>query len=248
MKIISWRRKKMSIFATRKTKLYLPRMEQQIENKNIETEEITSKFEHFFEKNQKTIIIAIIAILVVVLAIFGLGKMKENRNAKANDALYAAEQYFAQGNYEVALNGNNDHAGFIEVANRYGSTKAGQRAKYDAGVCCLNLGQYEEAIKYLKSYKGKDAITKVEAVICQGDAELEMGNNKEAIAMYEKAAKMADNFVTTPAALSKAGYAYMMAGNYQKAVECFKQIKTKYPESSEYATIDKAIETAERLQ
>ncbi|MBQ2508216.1 MAG: tetratricopeptide repeat protein [Bacteroidales bacterium] len=207
--------------------------------------EVMSKTEQFFEKNLKTIIIAIIAILVVVFAIFGIHRMQVNRNSKANEAAFAAEQYFAQGDYNTALNGNDRHDGLLQIIDRYGNTKVGQRAKYEAGICYLNLGQFEDAIKYLKSYKGKDEITKSEAVICQGDAELELGNTKQAINLYEKAAGMSDNFITTPCALWKAGMAYLMDGNNEKALDCFKKIKTNYPESSEYSTVDKYIGLAE---
>lgn len=220
-------------------------MEQNEEKKITEMGEVTSKTQQFFEKNLKAIIIAIIAILVIVFAIFGIHKMQSNRNSKANEAAFAAEQYFAQGDYNTALNGNESHDGLLQIIDRYGNTKVGQRAKYEAGICYLNMGQFEDAIKYLKSYKGKDKITRVEAVICQGDAELELGNNKEAVSLYEKAAGMSDNFITTPCALWKAGMVYMMDGNKDKALECFKKVKTNYPESTEYATIDKYIGLAE---
>lgn len=209
--------------------------------------EVISNAEFFIEKNQKKLIVVIIAVLVIVLAFFGLRKMSQNRNEKANAEMFAAEQWFAQDDFKTALDGNAQHAGFVEIAKHYAHTKSGQRAKYCAGICCLRLGKYNDAINYLKSYKGKDTFTKVEAVICQGDAELELGHNDAAIKHYEKAVSMEDNFVTTPAALFKAGMVYVMENNGKKAEECFQKIKTNYPESTEYTTIDKYIAVAQTL-
>lgn len=222
-------------------------MEKQEEKKNTEVKEVSFNAEHFFEQNKKLLIIIIVAIVVIVVLCFGLHKRSTNRNTQANEAVFAAEQLIARGDYQTALDGNTTYAGFKEIADRYGSTKAGQRAKYLAGCCCLNLGQYDEAIQYFKSYKGKDAITSVLAIICEGDAELELGNTEKAIALYNKATTKSDDFITTPTALFKAGMAYLMNDDAAKAKECFETIKKKYPESAEYQTIDKYIETAETM-
>ncbi|MCQ2300410.1 MAG: tetratricopeptide repeat protein [Bacteroidales bacterium] len=202
--------------------------------------EVINSTELFIEQNKKKIIIVVVAVLVVVLAIFGLRKMSQNRNEKANAEMYAAEQYFTQGDYKQALEGNTNHAGLAEVAKKYGSTKAGNRAKYLAAYCNLELGNYADAVKYAKSAKLKDQITKINVVILNGDAEMELGNTSKAISLYEKAAKMDDNFITTPAALRKAAEAYLLEGNKAKAKELAEKVKD-YPESAEYNTIDKLI-------
>lgn len=221
---------------------------EQNEEKNLEIGDVITKSELFIEKNQKTIIIVVAAILVVVLAFFGLRKWYfQPRQVQAAEEMFAAENYFDNGQYELALKGNDQFLGFEDVISDYGCTKAGKLAKYYAGICELNLGNYESAIKYLKSYKGKDTFTKVEAVMLIGDAELEQGNTDAAIKQYLKAAKMEDNFVTAPTALFKAGMAYMMSGNNAKAVDCFKQIKAKYPESTEWNEVDKYLAFAESL-
>ncbi|MCR5424549.1 MAG: tetratricopeptide repeat protein [Bacteroidales bacterium] len=223
-------------------------MEQKNTRENTEMGDVIQNAELFIEQNQKKIIIIVAAIIVVVIGIFGLRKVSQNRNAKANAEMFAAEQWFAQDEYQTALDGNTVHAGFAEVAKKYGRTKAGNRAKYCAGICQMNLGNYNEALKYFNSYKGKDQITSVEAIILQGDAELELGNNGRALKNYLKAAKKSDNFITAPAALFKAGMVYYMEGNNAKAKECFEQIKTKYPESTEYSTIDKYIGITEAAE
>ena len=226
-------------------------MEKNVEEKNTEKISFISKSEQFIENNQKLIIGVIAAILVVVLAIFGINKfVSQPRQQKANEAIFAAEQYFAQGNFNAALYGDstsNDKysVGLLQVIDKYGSTKAGKRAKYEAGICYLRLGQYADALKYLDKYNGKDQLTPVFNEMMKGDAEVEQGNPAAAIKHYEKAATMDDNPISAPFALFKAGVCYMMSDNNAKAVECFKKVKSDYPESSLFAEMDGFIAYAE---
>ena len=156
-------------------------MEKQIEEKNTEMGSVITRSEEFIQKNQKTIIICIVAILVVVLAIFGLRKWYfQPREVRAAEEMFAAEQWFAQGDYEKALNGDDTFRGFMSVIDSYGCTKAGNLAKYYAGIANLRLGNYDEAAKWLGKYSGKDTFTKPIAIMAQGDAEMELGNTDKA--------------------------------------------------------------------
>ena len=228
-------------------------MEKNIEEKNAENISFISKSEQFIEKNQKAIIAVVVAIVVIVLAIFGIKKfVSEPRQQKANEAIFAAEQYFAQGDYNAALYGDSASTdqygvGLLRVIDKYGSTKAGKRAKYEAGICFLRLGQYQEAKKYLDKYNGKDQLTPVFDEMMKGDAEVELGNNDAAIKHYTKAAKMDDNSITAPFALFKAGMVYLMTDKNDKAVECFEKVKKDYPESPFASEMDAFITYAQSL-
>ena len=221
-------------------------MEKQIEEKNTEMGSVITRSEEFIQKNQKTLIIAVIAILLVVLAVFGLRRWYfQPREERAAAEMFAAEQWFAQGDFQKALDGDDTFRGFIGVAESFKGTKAGNLARYYAGISSLQLGNFEDAARWLKKYNGKDTFTRPLAAIALGDAEMELGNTKKAVDNYLKAAKMEQNFVTAPTALFKAGMGYMMMGEGAKALDCFKQVKQNYPESTEYAEIDKYIALAE---
>lgn len=221
-------------------------MEKQIEDKNTEMGSIITRSEEFIEKNQKTIIIVIVAILVVILAIFGLRKWYfQPRENRAAEEMFAAEQWFAQGDFDKALNGDDTFRGFLGIIDNYGCTKAANLAKYYAGISNLRLGNYDEAIKWLGKYNGKDTFTRPLAEMAQGDAEMELGNTDKAISLYIKAANMENNYITTPTALFKAGMGYMMLGDNAKALDCFQQVKKNYPEATEWQEIDKYIALAE---
>lgn len=220
----------------------------QVVEKGANIEDVISKSELYIEEHKNTILIVVIVVVVAILAFFGMRKFYfQPRQVKANEAVYAAEQWYQQSDFQQALEGNEQYDGFIDVAKRFGSTKAGKRAKYCAGICYLQLGQYEEAASYLKSYKGKDIFTPILATIAEGDAQLDMGNTHAALGLYEKAAKMDDNYITAPFSLFKAGMVNVIEGNGKKALECFTSIKKKYPESTEWRDIDKYIAWAESM-
>lgn len=221
-------------------------MKEQIEDKNTEMGNVITRSEEFIRKNQKILTTVGVAIVVVVVAVFGYYKWyKAPREMRAAEEMFAAEQYFLQGDFQRALDGDDANRGFISVIDNYGGTKAGNLAKYYAGIANLRLGNYDEAEKWLGKYSGKDTFTKPIAIMAQGDAEMEKGNTEDAVKQYLNAAKADDNAITAPAALFKAGMGYLMLGDNEKALDCFNQIKHNYPESTEWAEIDKYIALAE---
>ena len=215
---------------------------QKDEERLEQIESTLGKTEMFIEKNQKTILIVLAAIVVVVLAIFGVKKFViEPREEAAQTAIFRAEQLFENDDYATALNGDGNNAGFMDIINEYGGTKTGNLARYYAGICYLNTGDFNNAIKYLGEFKGKDQIVKPLATGAMGDAYLELENAAEAAKCYEKAAKESKNTFTSPMFLMKAGLAYEMVENYQKALEMYQIIKADYPTSNEGFSIEKYI-------
>lgn len=221
-------------------------MEKQIEEKNTEMGNVITRSEEFIQKNQKTLIIVGIAIVVLAVAIFAYFKWyKAPREVRAANEMFAAEQWFAQGDFEKALNGDDTFRGFLGVIDNYSGTKAGNLAKYYAGVANLRMGNYDEAAKWLGKYSGKDTFTKPLAEMMLGDVAIEQGQTDKAAAHYMKAAKMDDNYITAPTALFKAGMSYIMLGDKTKAADCFNRVKKDYPEATEAQEIDKYIALAE---
>ena len=207
-------------------------------------EETVSKTDQFYNEHKKTIWAVACAIIVVALCVFAYVKLVyQPKCAEAAQQAFPAEQSFAAGEYELALNGDGNVLGLADVIDEYGS-KAGAAVYMEAGVCALQLGQYEEALGYLKKYNGKEPILAARAIACQGDAYVGLEKYEEAAAAYTKAAAKADN-VFAAAYLLKAGIVYEELGNKAKAVECYKVIKDKYPQSIEGYDIDKYITRAE---
>ena len=199
-------------------------------NKELEVEEIVSKSEQFIENNSKKIIYGIIAVALVVGAVLGIkhGYLIPQEK-KAAAAMFKGEQYFAKDSFNLALNGNGaDYEGFEAIIDQYGSTSAGNLAKAYAGICYFKMGDNEKALDLLKSFSGSDDMISPAITGLIGDCYVNMGNVKEGISYFEKAAKQASNEVISPTYLKKAGIAYESLKQYGDAVKAYTTIKEKY--------------------
>ena len=216
-------------------------MAKEIKNPNAEAVvEAVSKTEKFFNENGK--LLSIIAAAVVVVAAGNFCWYKFAYQPKVEEAqgqMAYAEQNFRAGDYETALNGDGNVLGFVQVMDEYGA-KAGKSVYFYAGVCELQLGNWDAAIKYLNSYKGKDAILAARATACIGDAYIGLEDYNKALAQFEKAADMADNLFAANYLL-KAGVTAEKLGQDAKALSFYKKIKDQYSSSMEGYDIDKYI-------
>jgi tetratricopeptide (TPR) repeat protein len=209
-------------------------------------QEVLSRSEQFIEKYQKQIFIGL---AVVVIAVSGGMAFKyaylNPKEQKAEAALFKGEMYFQQDSFRLALNGNGaDYIGFEGVIDDYGITKTANVAKFYAGICYKNLGNYEKAISYLKDFSSDDKMLKPAAITAIGDCQVELGNIEDAAASFVKASKVANNDLLSPINLKKAGLAYENLKKFDKAIEVYTTIKEKYFNSPEAADIDKYIERA----
>ena len=221
-------------------------MKEQNEEKNLEVSGIIAKTEQYIQENKKKLTICACIVVGIALAIWAyVALVAQPRQVRAAESMFAAEQWFNEGQFEKALTGDDQFLGFNDVIDQYGSTRSGNLARYYAGICQLNLGKYDEAIDFLKSYKGKDAFTGAEALMLIGDAYAEKEQPAEAVKYYQKAADKAGNFVISPVALWKAGMMHMQLCDNKAAMAAFQKIKDNYPESPEYAEVDKYIAYAE---
>ena len=212
----------------------------------LEVGEFVSRSEQFIENNSKKIIYGIVAVAVIVGAILGFkhGYLIPQEK-KASAAMFKGEQYFARDSFNLALNGNGaDYIGFEGIIDQYGGTASGNLAKAYAGICYFKMGETEKALGSLKSFSGDDSMISPAIIGLVGDCYVNMGNVKEGVGYFEKAAKKADNEVISPVYLKKAGLAYENLKQYDNAVKAYTAIKEKYFNSMEAADIDKYIARA----
>ncbi len=209
-------------------------------NMNNQPEEIqATKTEQFVENNGKKVIYVVIALAVIIAAAFGLRKYSEGKEAEAlnSEALMQAQFDFEAGQYEAALEN------FESVIGEFGSTKAGNLAKAYAGLCQKNLGNYAEAIDFLKEYDGSDDIIAPAILSALGDCYVEQETPDYAAAAkaFEKAASAANSNEFSPLYLHKAGLAYEKQGENAKALKAYEAIKNNWPDSEFAASVDKYI-------
>ena len=59
---------------------------------------------------------------------------------------------------KLALYGDGNNFGFLYIIDEYSGTPSANLANYYAGIAFLNLSEYDNAIKHLKSFSSNDVI------------------------------------------------------------------------------------------
>ena len=204
-------------------------------------EETLTRTEQYLEENYKTLLIGLVVIVIVV----GLGWLSKlylgKRNDEAQSQMFQAERYLELDSLKLALNGDGNYLGFLDIAKNYKRTNSGNLARYSAGICYLHLGDYNNAIEFLNKYTKKDKVIGSLAIGATGDAYVELGNLEKGASKYIEAADYARNSFNSPLFLMKAGELYELAGKLPEALKLYERIETQYPESTEGTTIEKYI-------
>ena len=219
----------------------------QTEDPEVAIQSAIGRVEGFIMNNGRSLLTALIVVVVVVGGFFGYKYLISGPRAeKAAAMMFVAEQQFAVDSFALALNGDGNFAGFLEVIDRYGSTGEGNLARHYAGICYLRLGEYQQALDYLKEYSAStksvpEALLAAQNCGLQGDAYAPLENYAEAVRLYEKAVAASDNSLSAPYYLKKAGGVYEKLGDYAKALAAYERISDDYPASMEARDIQKYI-------
>ena len=212
----------------------------------VDVEQVYSKTEDFINENQNVILGVVGGIIAIVVAFYAYNRVYlEPLEEEAHGEMFMAELYFQKDSFELALNGDGNYLGFLDVADEYGNTTAGNLAHYYAGVCYLRTGKFEEAIEELGNIDAEGEVLGSVAQGATGDAYMELDNVDEALKYYEKAANASENNFSSPIYLQKAGFAAEKAKKYDKAIDYYTQVKEKYPETNEGRNAEKFIARAE---
>lgn len=197
----------------------------------IDLVETRDSAQSYFEKNQFKVLgaIGLLALLIGAVAAYFM-LYKSPRDAKAMSAMYKAEQQFERDSFALALESpGGGFDGFLDIIDNYSGTKAGNLAKYYAGVSYLNLGQYDNAIEYLESFNASGTVLPITRLGAIGDAYSEKGDFDNAINFYKKAVGSKANEFLTPYYLNKLALLAEKQGNAEEAANYFKQIQDKFP-------------------
>ena len=213
------------------------------EEQNLENvQEALNTTSAWIEANQNKLTWAITAIVVVVLAVIAINTyVLKPKAQEASNENAKAVVYFTQGNYELALNGDDaDCIGFEAIANDYKCSKAGKLAVLYAGVCYYQMGDYTAAAEYLAKFSANDLNIEPAALQLLGDAYVQMEEYSKAAKAFGAAAKSGNELIA-PMSLKKLGFVQMELGNNAAALKAFETIKNDYPASLEAQDIEKYI-------
>jgi outer membrane protein assembly factor BamD (BamD/ComL family) len=221
-------------------------MAKKLSKEELEQDPLVSSFERFqiyYEQNKGQLWgygIALVLIIGLGLGYFFYSQSQEN---EAQQLMVDAEEYYMQGDYELALTGSEEDMtyGFEQIINNYSRTDAANMARYYAAVSEYRLGNPEAALDYLDDFEAPEGILGVAPISFRGVLLADLERYEEAAEEFVRAAEWDENESTTPYNLLEAAYAYLEASNRERAEELVDEILNDYSGSEQ-------VTEAERLK
>ena len=216
-------------------------------------------FAAFWYKNQKTVLTIVAVIIIAILGVIGYKAFIQGPKAeRANEQLSIVQSDFQRAAFapqldtaafKAVLNGNGQGTGALGIIKSYGGTDAGNLAKYYAGAAYLHIGDFQNAVKYLKDFKTEQKQVQMMAYGALGDAYSELKQNSEAIGSYKKAAAtFEDDAVNASEYLFRAGMLSELAGQNSDAIAIYKKLKDEFPNTVKGSQAEKYLDRLELQQ
>ncbi len=202
-----------------------------------------SSTENFFKKNQKSLTYALVAAIVLIGGFFGYSELYQKpREAKAADAMFMAEKYFANDSSNFVLNGDGQSKGVLYIIKEFSGTKAANLAKYYAGVSYFRMNDFNKSIEYLKDFSTDAKQIQAVAYGTLGDAYASLNKVDEAVSHYKKAGEYfpEDEAISSEYLFRAAAY-LELNNKTDEAIELYTKIKNEYPKSEKGFMADKYI-------
>ncbi|MCK4748335.1 MAG: tetratricopeptide repeat protein [Bacteroidales bacterium] len=205
-------------------------------------EQALTRSEQFIEDNQKVLTYVLGGLIVVLLVIIGGNRYYlKPLNEEASSEMFYAERFFEIDSFNLALNGYATYPGFLNIMDDYGITRSAKMARYYAGVCYHQLGDHNEALRYLGKFKTDDLLVGAAKFSTMGDAYVELGELEKAASTYKSGIEKYKNNYSSPIMLKKLGIVFEELGDLDQALEVYRSIESYYPESQEGREIKKYI-------
>ena len=210
---------------------------------HTEENDIVLKAQNFWQKNSKTVLIIVVAIIAIAGGWFGYNNyILKPKEDKAADAIVKVQEYFRLDSSNLVLNGDGQNKGALYIMNTYSGTKTANLAEFYAGVSYLHKGEFANAVKYLKDFSTDAKQIQLLAFGNLGDALSELNQKDEAIASYKKAASIFEiDEANSAEYLFRAGLLSETSGKTKEALEIYKDLKAKFPKTDKGFQADKYI-------
>lgn len=187
----------------------------------------------FFRNNRKIVSGGITGLIIAVIVVIAYMNNVRSNNNKASAELSQVLNAFRGGAYQVAIKGDPTHnvTGLQSIVDNYGGSNAGERAKIYLADCYYYLGDYDNAMKYFKSYDGNDKFLQASAFA--GIAEVyEIRNDfSNAAEYFERAAATDSKNFLAPQYLIGAARNYIKAGKKEEAISLLTRVKKQFADS-----------------
>lgn len=210
----------------------------------IENKDTVLNAKGFWDEFSKPIIYIGSTIILLIVGWYGYKTfIAEPKEKEASELVFAAENLFgkmaatgfSKDSVNLVINGGDLEGkkitGLLKVINNFGSTAAGNRAKYMTGASYLHIKEFVKAIKYLEDFDANGANqVQSKAYLMLGHAYAEQKKTSNALDFYKKAASVndKDEFFAADALLTAAAYSDAI-GNNKEAINLYREVKEKYP-------------------
>ena len=199
--------------------------------------------EQYLEKNRKGFLFGVVILVVVVVGYIAYSNLyAKPKEAEAQKQVYFAELQFGKDSFNVALNGDGNNLGFLQIMEDFSGTKIANLSRFYAGVCYRELGDFDKAIALLDSYSLEDDMIAPVALGTLGDCYVEKGDVEKGVSFYSKAISYRSNTLAVPIFLLRRGLLYEANAKKTEALADYQMIKDLYPKSPQALEIDKFIE------
>ncbi len=212
-------------------------------DKHDETNEAFVRVQGFWEKYQKGVLVILAVIVIGGGGWYGYNEyIVKPKEEKASDLLFKAQFYFNQDSSRLVLNGDGENKGVLYIMDHFSGTKAANLCKYYAGISYLKMGDFNNAVKYLKDFSTPARQIQLMAYGCLGDAYSELNKKQEAVESYKKAASTFEKDESSSAEyLFRAALLEETTGNTKDALALYKELKEKFPKTDKGFQADKYI-------
>ena len=173
-----------------------------------------------------------IGVVLVIAGIIGFNYIQDTRNTQAQEFLGAILLEYERSNYRIALDGSGELLGLTDIVERYGSTPAGNTARFYAANAHFELKEYDQALGHFTDFKASDDFLGASATAGRAAIYELQGDYQRSGDLFRRAADMDDeNVVRAPYYLRSAARAYVESGELDAAKEVILDAKKSYPET-----------------
>ncbi|MCK5740639.1 MAG: hypothetical protein KAH48_00360 [Chlorobi bacterium] len=193
------------------------------QNAPQEDQNLVIRTQNYMAKNGKKLLVTVVvSVLLIVVLSMVWSNFQASADQDMEDAAVATDRvmkYYAAGEYEKALNGDDTKTirgekiiGLTEIADNYASSIQGKTAALYAGNAYLALNQADKAAEYFDvALNCEPKLILIGANAGLGACREMTGNNKDAAEYFEKAAELSSTENT------KNRYKYYAALNLEKS-------------------------------
>ncbi len=201
------------------------------------------KVRTFYEENQKTLLITVGSLVVIILLVIYLTNRAKERDIESTTLLGNVLSLYDQGQYQQAIEGipGKKIKGLRAIADEYDGTESGEAAKIFLANSYFNQNKIDEALKYYEDYDGDNLLFKATAYAGAAACNEIKGNKEKAAELFLKAAKVNESEVYSPEYLIYAARIYSEIGKKDISKKLLEKIKKEYSTSAQARDYDRYL-------